>query len=85
MNMLFIKHFVIGFMVSEIPRVPYSGTVRIRLLSVFGYFPLAYNIDAFDYTIISYGDSLNTNYDNQYELSYSIYSLSDSSDKLNIN
>ena len=28
MNMLFIKHFVVGFMVSEIPRV-----------SVFGYFP----------------------------------------------
>ena len=29
MNMLFIKHFFVGFMVSEIPRV-----------SVFGYFPL---------------------------------------------
>ena len=29
MNILFIKHFFVGFMVSEIPRV-----------SVFGYFPL---------------------------------------------
>ena len=29
MNILFIKHFIVGFMVSEIPRV-----------SVFGYFPL---------------------------------------------
>ena len=29
MNMLFIKHFCIGFMVSEIPRI-----------SVFGYLPL---------------------------------------------
>ena len=29
MNMLFIKHFFVGFMVSELPRV-----------SVFGYFPL---------------------------------------------
>ena len=38
MNMLFIKNFFVGFMVSEITRVsdghcPYSGTVRIRLLS----------------------------------------------------
>ena len=39
MNILFIKYFVVGFMVSEIPRVsvfghcPYSGTVRIQLLS----------------------------------------------------
>ena len=29
MNILFIKHFFVGFVVSEIPRV-----------SVFGYFPL---------------------------------------------
>ena len=29
MNILFIKHFFVGFIVSEIPRV-----------SVFGYFPL---------------------------------------------
>ena len=29
MNILFIKHFFVGFMVSEIPR-----------FSVFGYFPL---------------------------------------------
>ena len=29
MNILFIKHFFVGFMVSQIPRV-----------SVFGYFPL---------------------------------------------
>ena len=29
MNMLFIKHFFVGFMVSDIPR-----------MSVFGYFPL---------------------------------------------
>ena len=39
MNILFIKHFFLGFIVSEIPRVsafghcPYSVTVRIRLLS----------------------------------------------------
>ena len=39
MNMLFIKHFCVGFMVSEIPIVsvfehcPYSVTFRIRLLS----------------------------------------------------
>ena len=33
MNMLFIKHFFIGFMFSEIPRV-----------SVFGYFPLLYTV-----------------------------------------
>ena len=31
MNVLFIKHLFVGFMVSEIPRV-----------SVFGYFPLFY-------------------------------------------
>ena len=30
MNILFIKHFFVGFMISEIPRV-----------SVFGYFPLS--------------------------------------------
>ena len=29
MNVLFIKHFFVGFMVSEIPR-----------LSIFGYFPI---------------------------------------------
>ena len=39
MNILLIKYFFVGFMVSEIPRVsvfghcPYSVTVRIRLLS----------------------------------------------------
>ena len=38
MNMLFIKHFVVGFMVSEIPRVSVFGhyptdSVRIQLLS----------------------------------------------------
>ena len=39
MNILFIKHFFVGFMVSEIHIVPvfghcpYSGTVRIRCLS----------------------------------------------------
>ena len=33
MNILFIKHFFVGFMVYEIPRV-----------SVFGYFPLDYVI-----------------------------------------
>ena len=39
MNILFIKDFCVGFMVSEIPRGPYlsilniySGTVRIRLI-----------------------------------------------------
>ena len=34
MNILFITHFCVGFMVSEIPRV-----------SVFGYFPLLVVID----------------------------------------
>ena len=34
MNILLIKHFFVGFIVSEIP------SVRIRALSVFGYFPL---------------------------------------------
>ena len=39
MNILGIKHFFVGCMVYEIPRVsvfghcPYSGTVRIRVLS----------------------------------------------------
>ena len=35
MNILLIKHFFVGFMVYDIPRVlyAYSGTVRIRLLS----------------------------------------------------
>ena len=41
MNMLLIKHFCVGFMVSDIPRV-----------SVFGYFPLhAYSIS---YIVRSY-------------------------------
>ena len=45
MNMLFIKHFVVGVMVSKIPRVSvfghcsYSCTVRIRTLSVFRHCP----------------------------------------------
>ena len=39
MNILFINIFFVGFIVSEIPRMsvfghcPYSGTIRIRLLS----------------------------------------------------
>ena len=38
MNILFIKIFFVGFMVSEIQRVfdghcPYSGTISIRLLA----------------------------------------------------
>ena len=33
MNILFVNIFFVGFMVSEIPRCPYSGTVRILLLS----------------------------------------------------
>ena len=33
MNIVFIKHFFVGFMVSEIRECLYSGTVRIRLLS----------------------------------------------------
>ena len=37
MKMLFIKHFVIGFMDSEIPDSPYSGTVHIRLLAHINY------------------------------------------------
>ena len=32
MNIVFIIFFI-GFMISEIPRVSYSGTVRIRLIS----------------------------------------------------
>ena len=34
MNILFIKHFCVGFMVSD------TESFRIRALSVFGYFPL---------------------------------------------
>ena len=34
MNILFIEHFFVGFMVSNIPRVSIFGQ------SVFGYFPL---------------------------------------------
>ena len=30
MNILFIKQFIVGFMVSEIQGCPYSGTVRIQ-------------------------------------------------------
>ena len=33
MNILFITHFFVGFMVSEIPRVSVFGHWRIRLLS----------------------------------------------------
>ena len=33
MNMLFIKHFFVRFMVSEIPRVSVFGHCRIRILS----------------------------------------------------
>ena len=33
MNILFIKHFFVGFMDSGYRECPYSGTVRIRLLS----------------------------------------------------
>ena len=42
MNMLFIKHFFVGFMVSEIYLyiLRYNESVRIRALFVFGYFPL---------------------------------------------
>ena len=43
MNMLFIKHFFVVLMVSEIPRVSYSGIVRIRLLS-----PTDYNTSITD-------------------------------------
>ena len=43
MNILFITIFFIGFMVSEIPRV-----------SVFGYFPLLYNIIYFIYIFYIY-------------------------------
>ena len=38
MNILLMKHFFVGFMVSDIPRVPYSGTVRIRLISPNSYY-----------------------------------------------
>ena len=34
MNIVSIKYFFIGFMVSELP------SIRIRALSIFGYFPL---------------------------------------------
>ena len=33
MNILFIKHFVVGFMVSEIPRVSILGQCPYLLLS----------------------------------------------------
>ena len=33
MNILFIKHFFVGFMVSDIPRVSVFCQYRIRLLS----------------------------------------------------
>ena len=36
MDILFIKHFFLGFMVFEIPRVSVFGH-----MSVFGYFPLS--------------------------------------------
>ena len=41
MNILFIKHFFVGFMVSEIPRVtivgycPYSVTFPYRLIYIY--------------------------------------------------
>ena len=38
MNILFIKYFFGGFMVTEIPRVSVFRTVRIRLLSPTHYF-----------------------------------------------
>ena len=44
MNMLFIKHFFVVFMVSEIPRV-----------SVFGYFPLNTLTFGVPYTVRSKG------------------------------
>ena len=47
MNMLFIKHFFVGFMVSEIPRVSVFGTV-----SVFGYFPLIYYKKSIKYILL---------------------------------
>ena len=40
MNILFIKHFLVGFMVSEIPRV-----------FVFGYFPLSITMICIIYNI----------------------------------
>ena len=42
MNILLIKHFFVGFIVSEIPRV-----------SVFGYFPLLIYIHTFRYTYMT--------------------------------
>ena len=33
MNIIFIKHFFVGFMILRYREYPYSGTVRIRLLS----------------------------------------------------
>ena len=38
MNILFIKHFFVGFMESEIPRV-----------SLFGYFPYTHIVTIFSY------------------------------------
>ena len=51
MNMLIIKHFFVGFMVSEIPRV-----------SVFGYFPL-YHIHIFIYPNNKYYIHIKVNID----------------------
>ena len=39
MNILFFTHFFVGFMVPDIPKCPYSGTV-LSIVYVFGYFPL---------------------------------------------
>ena len=55
MNILFIKDFFVGFMISEIP------SVRIRALSVFGYkkvyFPHTYVCYAIPYMSTSNSNS----------------------------
>ena len=40
MNILFINNFLWDFWFLRYRECPYLGTVRIRVISVFGYFPL---------------------------------------------
>ena len=56
MNILFIKHFLIGFMVSEI------HSVRILALSVLGYFPLGKLPTSESVTMVSYAYTNLRNY-----------------------
>ena len=47
MNILFIKHFFVGFIVSEIPRVSLLGYLPLRIVMLYyviGYNTTYYNI-----------------------------------------